>query len=63
MQKEYPANIKTAGGSTASYVQQASLELGRALITLLDVGLGDILKGSHPDLWSLQNHTHATAYK
>ena len=54
---DYPANTKTAGGYTASYIRQASLELGGVPIPLFDVGLGGILKGSHPDLWYIRNRT------
>ena len=52
-----PANIKTAGGYTASHIRQASLELGGVPIPLFDVGLGGILKGSHPDLSYIRNRT------
>ena len=52
-----PANTKTAGGYTASNIRQASLELGGVPIPLFDVGLGGILKGSHPDLSYIQNRT------
>ena len=51
------ANTKTAGGYTASYIRQASLELGGVPIPLFDVGLGGILKGSHPDLSYIRNRT------
>ena len=53
----YPANTKTAGGYTASYIRQASLELGEVPIPLFDVGLGRIQKGSHPDLSYIRNRT------
>ena len=52
-----PANIKTAGGYTASNIRQASLELGGVPIPLFDVGLGGILKGSHPHLSYIRNRT------
>ena len=52
-----PANIKTAGGYTALNIRQASLELGGVPIPLFDVGLGGILKGSHPDLSYIRNRT------
>ena len=52
-----PANIKTAGGYTSSNIRQASLELGGVSIPLFDVGLGGILKGSHPDLSYIRNRT------
>ena len=52
-----PANTKTAGGYTASNIRQASLELGGVPIPLFDVGLGGMLKGSHPDLSYIRNRT------
>ena len=37
-------------GYTASYIRQASPELGRAPIIMSDVVPGDIVNSTHPDL-------------
>ena len=39
------------------FLRLASLELGGAPITWFDVGLGGIVKGSHPDLSYIRNRT------